>query len=159
MSTDDNTQPPSFLSQHNLMENQVRTFEISFRSNAIWLSFYCRHKESFFKLSNLLKYLSSAFLHWHHTCLLVSFSGALDKQTNKLTNISVFSQAFEAIASSSGGMQTMMNKWKKQAWQKLQFDFDQIFQAQVGPSWWHVCCWPGALDDLRCQWCIRCFLI
>ena len=45
-----------------------------------------------------------------HTCLLVSFSGALDKQTNKLTNISVFSQAFEANASSSGGIQTLIDK-------------------------------------------------
>ena len=45
-----------------------------------------------------------------HTCLLVSFSGALDKQTNKLKNISVFSQAFEASASSSGGIQTLIDK-------------------------------------------------
>ena len=46
----------------------------------------------------------------YHTCLLVLFSGALDKQTIKLTNKSVFSRAFEANASSSGGIQTLIDK-------------------------------------------------
>ena len=45
-----------------------------------------------------------------HICLLVSFSGALDKQTIKHTNKSVFSLAFEANASSSGGIQTLIDK-------------------------------------------------
>ena len=43
------------------------------------------------------------------TCLLVSFSGAFDKQTIKLTHKRVFSQAFEAIASSSGGIKTLID--------------------------------------------------
>ena len=47
----------------------------------------------------------------YYTCLLVSFSGALDKQTIKLTNKSVFSLAFEANASSSGGIQTFIDNY------------------------------------------------
>ena len=43
-----------------------------------------------------------------HTSLLVSFSVALDTKT-KQTNKSVFSQAFEANASSSGGIQTLID--------------------------------------------------
>ena len=42
------------------------------------------------------------------TSLLVSFSVALDTKT-KQTNKSVFSQAFEANASSSGGIQTLID--------------------------------------------------
>ena len=51
--------------------------------------------------------------HYHHsiyehTSLLVSFSVAFDTKT-KQTNKSVFSQAFEANASSSGGIQTLID--------------------------------------------------
>ena len=46
--------------------------------------------------------------HHHHTCLFVSFSGALDKQRNKQTDLQKFiTLAFEAIASSSGDIQTL----------------------------------------------------
>ena len=55
-------------------------------------------------------YSIHCFIHYSfNTCLLVSFSGALDKQTIKLTNKSVFSLAFEASASSSGGIQTLID--------------------------------------------------
>ena len=49
----------------------------------------------------------------HHTSLLVSFSVALDTKA-KQTNKSVFSRAFEANASSSGGIQTLIDKHMSQ---------------------------------------------
>ena len=60
------------------------------------------------------KYLRScAILLLWDTSLLVSFSVALDTKT-KQTNKSVFSQAFEANASSSGGIQTLIDKHMSQ---------------------------------------------
>ena len=46
-----------------------------------------------------------------HTCLLFSFSVALDFYTNKQTILQIFiPQAFVAIATSSGGIQTSIDK-------------------------------------------------
>ena len=46
--------------------------------------------------------------------LLELFSVALDIQTNKLTIQIFIPQAFEAIPSSSGGIQTLMDKYTNQ---------------------------------------------
>ena len=46
---------------------------------------------------------------FNYTCVLVSFSGALDKTNNQTYKQKCISLAFEAIAPSSGGIQTLID--------------------------------------------------